>query len=286
MEKWRDIYTEEQLRLLQRLEMQNLHVLTDVCQKLNIQFFLYGGSLIGAVRHNGFVPWDDDLDVALLREDYMRFVREAHKYLPDNYYLQTPYDDKKSPYIYSKLRLKGTRCVEYIHHRTKIEQGIYVDIYPIDNIPDDESLFLRKYNEFQKMVKWFCLRQSPCAAQPAESWKRKLRHVARFGVSTLLKLIPHDYFVKRIDKIMMAYNDRETQRQGNYSYPNPTNLFYGVVPFEKGMFEGVEVNLPHNWDRHLNMRYGNYKELPPVEERIGHMPYILDFGKYQKEVGI
>lgn len=285
MEKWSEVYTEKQLKLLQQLELQNLEVLSDVCQKLGIQFFLYGGSLIGAVRHKGFVPWDDDLDIAMMRNDYMRFIQEAPSILPEDYFLQTPYNDKKSPYIYTKLRLKGTRCIEYVHHKKKMEQGIYVDIYPIDNIPDDDEAFLKKYNQFQETVKLFGLRQSPYPSRQADSWKRRGRNVIKFVVCTLLKLIPHGCLVKKIDRIMTEYNDVGTKRQGNYSYPSPTNLFYGITPFEKGSFEGIEVNLPRSWDKHLSMRYGNYMKLPPEEKRIGHKPYVLDFGKFETETG-
>jgi len=280
MEKWREQYTDDQIQLLQKLELQNLDVITDVCQKLNIEFFLYGGSLIGAVRHGGFVPWDDDLDIAMLRADYMRFVEEAPKYLPENYYLQTPYNDKRSPYVYSKLRLQGTKCVEYIHHKIKTEQGIYVDIYPIDHMPDDEEEFLKQYERFQRMVRLYSLRQSPHPAGPSNSWKRTVRNMIRYLVSRLLTVIPQSFFVRQIDHIMTAHNNIHTQRQGNYSYPLPQNLFYDIYPYEMGEFEGRSVWLPHNWEDHLRMRYGDYMELPPEEERIGHLPYLLDFGVY------
>ena len=77
MEKWRDIYTEKQLKTVQEIERKNLSVMTEVCEKLGIDFFAYGGTLIGAVRHKGFIPWDDDLDVALPRQDYMTFAKKA-----------------------------------------------------------------------------------------------------------------------------------------------------------------------------------------------------------------
>ena len=128
----------------------------------------------------------------------MRFVREAPKILPEDYFLQTPYNDKRSPYIYSKLRLKGTRCVEYVHHKKKMEQGIYVDIYPIDNIPDDDDALLEKHGQFQKIVKIFCLRQAPYPSCPTDSWKRKIKNIIKFMVCTALKLIPHSFFVNKI----------------------------------------------------------------------------------------
>lgn len=279
-EKWREVYTEEQIKKIQEIEMKNLRVITEVCEKLGIEFFLYGGSLIGAVRHKGFIPWDDDLDIGMLRDDYMRFVKEAPYLLPEEYYLQSPYNDKNSPYFYTKLRLKGTKYIEHCNYKLKIEQGIYVDIYPIDNMPDADDEFLEKYNRFQKNIRLFVWRQTPYSDEPEKTLKRRIRNTIKKCVCLCLRLIPHDYFVKKIDGIMTSDNDKVTTRKGNYSYFNPTNLFYDIHPYEKGIFEGVEVNLPKSWDAHLKSRYGDYMELPPEEERLGHKPYVLDFGKY------
>ena len=278
-EKWREIYTEEQIKKIQEIELQNLKVLDDVCKKLNIEYFLYGGTLIGAVRHKGFVPWDDDLDIAMDRKDYMRFVREAHAILPDNYYLQTPYTDKKTPYLYSKLRLKGTTCIEFIHHRLDIEQGIYIDIYPIDNVTDDDGEYMKEYSEYQKLARCYVLRQCKYPSVEGKSLKRRIKNVLRYVLSTVVKIVPQSYFVNKADKIMTKHNGEKTGRKGNLFYPEPTNVFYDMFPLEDGIFEGVKVKLPGNWDRHLTSRYDDYMEFPPEEERIGHKPYILDFGE-------
>jgi len=279
-EKWKDVYTQEQIQKIQKLELKNLKVLQDVCRQLNIEFIVYGGSLIGAVRHKGFVPWDDDLDVAMLRVDYMKFVEKAPALLPEEYYLQTPYNDKKTPYAYSKLRLRGTKCVEYVHHRIKTEHGIYVDIYPIDRMPDEDEKILQGFKEYQRLIYYYVIRQSPYPPVAGGGVKRKLKNMAKRMVSAALHLIPQRYFINRIDAVMTRYNHLDTERWGNLFYPEPKNLFYDLLPFEDGEFEGSSVKLPRNWDRHLTSRYGNYMEFPPEEERIGHKPYLLDFGKY------
>ena len=158
-EKWREVYTEEQLKKVQEIGLKNLITLKNVCDELGIEFFLYGGTLIGAVRHKGFVPWDDDVDVGMTRENYERFLKEAPKVLPDNYFLQTPYSEKASPYLYSKLRLKNTKYIEYGHHKLDIEKGIYIDIYPVDNAPDDDGLLEKQHGKIKKIINLFVLRQ-------------------------------------------------------------------------------------------------------------------------------
>jgi len=278
-EKWREIYTDEQIKKIQEIELENLKVLDEVCQKLGIEFFAYGGTLIGAVRHNGFIPWDDDLDVAMERQDYVKFVNEAYKFLPEGYFLQTPYTDLKTPYLYSKLRRKGTKCIEYIAHKLNIEQGIYIDIYPIDNIPDDDNKYIKQHEKYQKIARTYVLRQCCYPAVEGKSIGRRIKNVIRFILSTMIKSIPQKCFIKRADAIMTKYNDISTIRKGNLSYPKLGNVFYNLFPLKNGRFESVEIKLPGEWDKHLKSRYGDYMKLPRCEERIGHRPYLLDFGK-------
>lgn len=278
-EKWREVYSEEQIHKIQEIELKNLKVLDEVCKKLNIEYFLYGGTLIGAVRHKGFIPWDDDLDVAMERQDYMKFVHEAHAFLPEEYSLQTPYTDKKTPYLYSKLRLKGTKYIEYISHKLKIEQGVYIDIYPIDNIPDDDNEYIRQHKKYQKLAMKYVLRQCCHPSVEEKGLKRKVKNIMRFILSTIIKVVPQKWFVKRADGIMTKYNGIRTIRKGNLSYPKLGNVFYDLFPLQTGTFENITVKLPGKWDEHLKSRYGNYMEFPPEEERIGHKPYLLDFGE-------
>lgn len=282
-EKWKKVYTIDQILKIQQLELMNLGELQRVCEIIDTPFFLYGGSLIGAVRHQGFVPWDDDLDIAMLRHDYQRFVQEAPRYLADEFILQTPYNDKKSPYFYTKLRIKGTKCVEFGNHRLPIEHGVYVDIYPIDNLPDDDGQLLKHYKKYQQIVRLFVLRQNPYRGNPSNTLTKKIKAVIKFGVSMVLHLVPHGVFVRTLDKLSTSENGTTTRRSGNYSFFNPTNIFVDIKPFDRGVFEGIPVNLPGNWDYHLSSRYGSYMEFPPEEKRLGHEPYILDFGKYDKE---
>ena len=280
MEKWKEVYTSEQIGKVQKIELRNFVVLREVCSKLDIKFFAYGGTLIGAVRHKGFVPWDDDLDVGMMRADYDKFVSEAPKYLPDEYELQTPYNTPKTPYPYTKLRLKGTKYVEYGYHRLNIEQGIYIDIYPIDDLPDDDDLFRKQFKQYQWLSKIYAWRQCPYLSDECLSIKGLIKQGIKFCLSFVLKLFPQKYLIKKIDRVATQYNGSKTQRKGNLNFPRPVNVFYDIRPFEEGEFGGFSIMLPGGWHQHLNLRYGNYMEFPPEEERIGHKPYLLDFGEY------
>lgn len=280
MEKWREVYTEEQIQRVQQIELRNLMVLKDVCSKIGIDFFVYGGSLIGAVRHKGFIPWDDDLDIAMMRADYEKFISEAPKYLPCEYDLQTPYNTPKTPYSYTKLRLKGTKYIEYGYHKLDIEQGIYVDIYPIDNLPEDDKLYHKQFKKYQRLVKIYAWRQCPYLSDESSSFKTEIKRILKLCVSGILKLIPQKHLIHKIDKTATRYDKLQTNRTGNLGFPKPVNYFYNILPFENGELNGVSIKLPGGWDQHLISRYGNYMELPPEEERLGHKPYLLDFGNY------
>ena len=275
--RWEEIYTAEQIQKIQEIELENLRELKRVCDAIGVQFFVYGGSLIGAVRHQGFVPWDDDLDIGMLRADYDKFISEAPKHLSEKYYLQTPYSDKKTPYFYTKLRKNGTKCVEYAAHRLNIHHGIYVDIYPIDELPNEDAVFWERHKKYQKWIRLFVWRQNPYRAARSTTLKQRWKACVRYAGALVLRLVPRSFFIKKLDSISKKDNGKGTGRYGNYSFPKPQNTFERVLPFETAQFEGESVLLPSDWDGHLRRRYGDYMALPPEDERIGHVPYILEF---------
>lgn len=280
MEKWMEYYTDEQLKKIQELEFKNFLVFDEVCKKIGVNWFVYGGTMIGAVRHKGFVPWDDDFDVAMPRADYEKFVKEAPAVLPQEYHLQTPYTDKKTPYSFSKLRLKGTTYIEYVYHKLDIEKGVYIDIYPIDNLPDSDEDFYRQYKAFHRLAVLYAWKQSPYIDKKCNKISYLVKQTMKFVVWVLLKLVPQKCIIKKMDKISKRYNNTKTSRMGNLYYPKPVNVFTEIFPLVDGEFEGQPVKLPKCWDQHLKSRYGNYMEMPPPEKRIGHKPYILEFGNY------
>ena len=280
MERWKEFYTDEQLKHLQRIELQLLAVLKSVCSKLGIHYFAFGGTLIGAVRHKGFIPWDDDLDVAMLRADYDKFISEAYKFLPDEYELQTPYNTPKTPIFFTKLRLKDTTCVNHACYRLKMEHGIFIDIFPVDNIPDDDRSFHKQYRQWWRLNKLYLWRQCPYTNDIGVSPKLIIKKSIKYCLSFVLKILPRKYLVKRLDDVATRYNGIKTSRKGNLYYPRPVCIYYNLLPFEEGEFNGNSILLPGGWDQHLTAVYGDYMKLPPEEERFGHETYLLDFGKY------
>ena len=275
-EKWNQYYTMEQIKTIQRIEMDSLKVMIDICDNLNISFFLYGGSLLGAIKYKGFIPWDDDLDLAMHRSDYEKFLEYAPRLLPPDYEIQHPSLCKKTPFPYIKFRRTDTKLVEYMYKNIKINHGVYFDIYPIDNLPDSESEYKKQHEMLQKVVKVFLIRQCPSIEHPVWNFRNLCHAAIRLFQSTCLRLIPHSYFVNKMHKIMIKYNDAETKRQGNYFFPRPVNYFDGINPPISVEFEGYRMLIPRGYEINLKNRYGDISVLPDEDKRIGHKPYVLE----------
>lgn len=276
-EAWNTFYTADDIKRIQQIELESLDMLIEVCNKLSIKFFMYGGSLLGAIKYRGFIPWDDDLDIAMLREDYEKLIREGPKYIPENFEIQHPKINAKTPYHYVKLRRKDTAMCEYQTHKLKINHGVYFDIYPIDNIPDDYVKLLKQKVEYDKWIHIFQIRQNFRLEHKVSTVKDITRIAIRFVQSRIAHIFSVQYLIHRIDSISQQYNNSATSYQGNLSFPTPVNYFNGVE-FEDAVFEGRKIYIPSGYRLNLKNRYGDIRRLPREDKRVGHKPYILDLG--------
>ena len=275
-EKWEDIYSEEQLKRLQKILIENLKVFIKTCEKLNIEYIVYGGTLLGTIKYNGIIPWDDDIDVAMTRENYDRFLKEAPKIIPSDYFIQTPESESQTPYLYTKLRKKGTIFVEEFYNKLNIEKGVYIDIYPIDNVPDNEKLRRKQFNNTRKWIFAYYYRRCIRVKYPIP--KNKLKGaILQIALYYLLHLIPRKFILYKLKKNMTKYNNIETNRKACLFSPNYNNIYTNIYPIQIKKFEGIDVCIPNCYDEHLRNRYGDYKRDLPPEKRIGHIPYEIDF---------
>ena len=128
---------------LQQVELKMLQMVDDICRELHIKYYLVCGSALGAVKYSGFIPWDDDLDIGLLRPDYEIFVREAKRLLPDNYFLQNYRTDPAFPQVFSKIRDSRTTFIEKSAAGLAIHHGVYIDVFPLDGYPERRIAALR-----------------------------------------------------------------------------------------------------------------------------------------------
>lgn len=275
---WQEYYTDEEIKKIQAIELRSLNVLMEVCGKLGMRFLMYGGSLLGTVKYQGFIPWDDDLDIAMLRVDYERFIKNAPQLLPNEYEIQHPKINKKTPYPYIKFRRTDTALVEYRNHKIKMNHGVYFDIYPIDNLPDDYPEYLKQKIVYDKWISIFLVRQNYRLDKNISAKQKIVRMPVRLFQSLIAHLLPLNYIMRKIDEVSTRYNHQKTINQGNLTFPKPVNFFKGV-DFIEAEFEGRSVFIPSGYEINLKNRYGDIRRLPPVNKRVGHKPYIMDLGK-------
>lgn len=133
------VLNEEETRKMHNIQFKMMIELDKICRKHNIKYILDGGSLLGAVRHKGFIPWDLDMDVRMLRPDYERFCEIANKELPQGIFFQSYNTDPGYPWLYGKLRNQETKAVRLGQDRLKMESGIWLDIFPSDGVPDNNA---------------------------------------------------------------------------------------------------------------------------------------------------
>ena len=228
-----------------------------VCRKLNIPYVLFAGTMLGAVRHQGFIPWDDDLDVIMLREDYRRFLSEAELVLDtDTFFLQKEFSPNW-PMFFSKLRLNRTTCLEKYHPKQpQCHQGIYMDIFPCDNAL--ASGFGRKMQFYaSKVVIAKCLDRR---GYDTDSKKKKL-------VMSACRFLPMKPFLW-LSKL--GRNDSECVHSflaaGKDFHKNVFERRY-FTQREDVLFEGNNYPISRSSHKLLSLLYGDYMELPPPEER-------------------
>ncbi|MBO4389007.1 MAG: LicD family protein [Spirochaetales bacterium] len=260
-------YTDELLHRVQSIEFGILKDFKDFCQKSRLHYFLIGGTLLGAVRHGGFIPWDDDIDVGMERSEYERFIRiwqEKHWETQGKYYLQCKEIDEKTPMPYAKLRRNGTVFIEKETVDTDQHKGFFIDIFPFDFIPSKVSVLFRlKYiffkfltivSEYKNGYRGFSnnAKRLLCFAFSGLSFKTINRFQYRFMTQF------RDSGCNCITSIASGY--------GYMRHCSEKSNFCGGGSI---LFCGEQFECPVDNDRYLTHLFGpHYMELPPIEKRV------------------
>lgn len=279
---WQPVINEEltrQVECIQRADLILMKEFDEACKKLGLGYFVCGGTMLGYIRHGGFIPWDDDIDVAMLREDYEKFISQAASVLPENIFLQTRETDKTIPYLFSKIRLNDTEYVTEYSMVREYHQGICLDIFPFDYLPNDKKEreeFLQEINKLAKIHHLVARNQLSPSEEKVVPQNDIERKCMEFEEKTLSSSWGTDLAKTQADYLAVAtrYNDR-AEKEGlttvgsfvpSYTYIDIKDL----LPYQRGIFEGVEVSVPKRPDIFLEMQYGDYMELPPEHKRIAH----------------
>lgn len=238
-----------------RCQLDILDQIDLICKKHDIKYFLMWGTLIGAVRHKGYIPWDDDIDISMMRDDYNKFLKIAKKELPNKYFLQTGLTDKNHHLFFSKIRLNNTAFCEKRERNQKHHRGIFVDIIPLDYRKDKLS-FIRKFKDklYDRTNKYVYLK----------------REGLKLGKLKFFNLLPESWVVRLRDKFASGKGDNCTSFRFTFKC-------YDFFPTSTLVFQGKEYPVPRNYDKVLTEVYGEYMKLPPEDQRVTHEPLFISF---------
>lgn len=262
-----------ELRHLQMVILSIVRDIDTICQKHGIEYYLLGGSALGAIRHKGFIPWDDDLDICMDTDNYRKFIEVAKKEMDSQkYYIQERLVDW--PLNFSKIKLKGTKIIEYEGVDVNDEKnGIFVDLFVLDNSPSNKILQFFQYVSAKVYLSYLLSVRTYKSA----SFKKRLLMFLSFP----LKWKPiRDFFRWGAEH----YNSRKTDYLG---------FFYGRTKLKNSIidrkvygkplrvpFEDISLPVPELYDAYLTHLFGDYMTPPPVKERQGLHILKVDFGVY------
>lgn len=260
---------------LHTVQTKILDKIVEICEINSLEYFLIGGTLLGAVRHQGFIPWDDDLDISMPRKDYEIFLKICNRYLGDDFFLDSSGTNNRYWLPFAKIRMKNTIYQENLLEYYKGYEGIWVDIFPLDNASEEIS----KLQEIQFYL--FGKVKSVIAYNSKISYIRSENPIKVFGYK-ICSLIPNKIWFIIQKKIMMMNKDEKSSYFVNlgsqYGIKKQTHLKSKYLPSKKIKFEGKPYNVPNDCNYVLTKIYGSdYMELPPVEKRVTHNPIRVKF---------
>lgn len=261
-----DYLVSTKMKKIWAVELDLLNELLKVCQKHDIKIYAFAGTLLGAIRHNGFIPWDDDMDVCMLREDYNKLLQVAEKEFTHPYFFQTALTDKAYFIGYARLRNSDTTGIIKYNKSSNYNNGIFIDIFVMDGYVEDEVLLkkqLLKRDLLEKLLNSYY----------ADLTTRK--GIKKIGVS-MLKMFGRTCF--SYEKLFALYNhnlSQYTRDGGRVSLMTHSPFFVkrywcninDLREVSYVEFENIKLPIPQNYNAVLRNSYGDYMQFPPIEER-------------------
>jgi len=263
-----------------KIQLEMLLEVDRICKKHFIPYSLFGGTLLGAIRHKGYIPWDDDIDICMQRKDYERFIEICKKELSSEYFLQTFKTDRDYYYQFAKIRKNGTLFLEYLDSELKnMHHGVFIDIFPLDNVIIDK--FIGKVHLFLSLL-LFRFTNTRTKVRCSKRFQNLiLRHICYLS-HYFLKFFPKKLWTWFHEKVITFFSNKDTKYLSHLTNSPSISSIYGHLIEKENFydtidwdFEGFKFPVPRNYDKILSKTYGDYMTLPPEEERHS-IHYILE----------
>lgn len=268
----------------EKLTLEEIHSVTlcvlkkviDICDKLNINYYMAYGTLIGVVRHNGFIPWDDDCDITMCRPDYEKFVSYCDSHAEELYPYKLLSKTNTNNYPYNIVRFNDMRYKAVYENTQSYDSGVFIDIYPLDGIDISDPALIKKINQKRKFLKTMIIWATDDHFEKSKhnKWYRTMiKYIARSWAKTM----GGRYFLDKLENLKNTFDYDACSYVGDMVWD------FSTVPLKKEWFddylfadfEGVKVKIPHDYDSFLKVYYGNYMELPPENQRVASHFYAI-----------
>lgn len=252
---------------IHKYELDMFKTFVNVCEAKKLRYYLAGGTLLGAVRHKGFIPWDDDIDILMPRPDYMKFVRLDHSELFEKYISVSSYEAGNLNYPFCKIfDTRFSIDKEYCYDET--EKHLWIDILPLDGLPDSE-------NEIKAVFRKSLIARRMLKISRATLGKgtTRLKTASKYVLKPAVNLIGRKRILKYINRLCFKYDFDKCGKIGGIAMgygPQEAMPKSKYLPAVNVEFEGLTVNAPMCYDFYLKRLYGDYMQLPPEEKRVAH----------------
>lgn len=269
---------EKKLNDLQDRLLHMMEWLHNYCVDNGIRYYALGGTMLGAARHQGFIPWDDDIDIGVPRKDYNKLVELIGNKKVEHYYLETPESESfEFRYPYSKLYDTDTTLIE--NTWPKLKRGVFIDVFPLDGFGNTEKVCLENWSTVSKKTNFIWARM--CALRKKRSIKKNLAIIVAHAIP---RFIAKDK--QRLKEInnLASKNDFNSMAFGGNTFGNwgQKEIMASDIMGKPTLyqFEYIKIFGAENYEAYLSHMYGNWRQLPPIEKRVTHHDFVgLDISK-------